>query len=208
MTGPFASVRAKLGAGGLGPLNEEGNGGVGREWDVLAVGRRGAQRGEWILLLAGDAEGGAAGGENLESGRLGQEACQARGGGEDLFQVVENQQGAAMAEEVGENGIDRALAGFAQTQGAGDGGEDEVGIDDGGEGNDRHAIRDLRGDGVGCGEGETSLADTAGSRDRHEAGAGGCEHGDEIGEIGVATEKRTAERGVRRQCDVGEAMGG
>ena len=112
--------------------------------------------------------GGRGSGETVAGGEGGRDSlC----GGEPLLAVVEDDQELARAEGGGEGHGQGAVAGLADAEGLGDGGEDESGIADRREIDEDGSVGEGRGDVVGDGEGETGFADAVRSS-RHFSRAG------------------------------------
>ena len=85
-----------------------------------------------------------------------------------MFEIVENQQGVLVLKTVGNHLQNWALTAFADIEGAGDGGQNELGIGDRGEGDEDDTVREngrgMRADA----DGQPSLADTAWTGQRQE----------------------------------------
>ena len=93
----FSSVSAKSGRGVAGALDEERD----------RLGRR--ERRDAVGLLAAEPQGRAAGREQLQAGRLGQQARERRRRGEHLLEVVEHEQQLLVAQVLAQR-LERALA--------------------------------------------------------------------------------------------------
>ncbi len=143
---------------------------------------RDGERGERELLLAGEAEGAAAGGEDSELGAGFEEQTEIGGGADDVFQVVDRQQGPAALKGGGDALRRWAVVLGDDAEGAGDGGENEVLVGDGSEGDEDVVVREGQGivQGRCHGEGEPCLADAARSGDGDEAMTGQKQTGNSV----------------------------
>ena len=89
------------------------------------VGREGSDA---VLVLHREAQGGPAGGEDRQAGAGGEEIGQQWGGIAELFEVVEDEQQAAMAEAIGQDRLDWSVGGDGDPEGEGDGAGDRGGV--------------------------------------------------------------------------------
>lgn len=110
-----------------GALAEQGDGRVRRQLpgERAGSGLGEAQRRDRKLVLAAQVEHGAARDEHLEAGRGPEQIGHDGGGGEDLLEVVQQEQQALVAQVVDEGIADRAAADVLETHGLGDGRHDE-----------------------------------------------------------------------------------
>ncbi len=154
---------------------------------LARVGRRRQAR-DLVLLLARDVQHGAAGDDRLDLGCRPQQVGDDRGGRDDLFEVVEDQQQTLVPEPVGQRLVDRSRGALRDAEGAGDPRRDEHGIADGLEGNEEDAVREV----VRCPgrqlERQPRLAGPARAGERQQPGRG--EQAGRRLELGVAPDER------------------
>ncbi len=153
------------------PLHEQVDRGVGESGDAIEdrIRLRDGQGRDRDDVLAAQPQPGAAGDQRLEAGAGAQQIGQVCARGENLLEVVQDQQHLAVAQR-GLQGRQRWLtARVAQAECGGDGGHDQIGIGDGRQPHQAHPvgerIRHRRADG----QGEARLANTAGTGQRHQA---------------------------------------
>ena len=150
---------------GLRPLHEEGRGGR-RADDIGGCSGLGHLQGEDRQeLLATHVERGAAGGQDLQRGTLGQQrGHQLPDRGQQVLAVVEQQQELRRA-QVGDDGVgDRLIDAGRDAQRGRDGRAHEARIGERREIDKDHAIGKLRGHVAGDGQGQPRLPDAAGTR--------------------------------------------
>ena len=119
-------------------------------------------------MLAADAQRGAAGRQHLQRGRGGEEAGHLRRGFDHVLAVVEEQQQLAGAEQRAQAGGERSVASLAEAERLGDRREDEGGIAERREVDERRPVGEGGRGVVGDRQSQPCLADTAGPGQRQE----------------------------------------
>ncbi len=110
---------------------------VGRR-KVAGIGQ--GERRHWEGVFAGEAQDDAAGDEQAEAGRVGEEIAEHNRGREDLLGIVEHQEEATLAEVPLQAVEQRSGALLPHPEGLRDRRRDEVGIADSGEGDEDDAV--------------------------------------------------------------------
>jgi hypothetical protein len=119
-----------------------------------------------------------------------QEVEDGRGRGEEVLEVVEDEQGLARA-EVGPQGVRYGIgAALPDAGGGGDGGDDLARIGDGGQLDEEDAVGEALPGGVGDRHGQPGLADAAQPGHGDEADAGAGEGGEDEIEVAFAADDR------------------
>jgi hypothetical protein len=154
------------------------------------------------IALAPNAQRLTAGNEHVQTGARLQERDETGRGRDEVFQVVEDNEGRRVCQRVAD-ALDRfALAGGGQTESFRDRGHDEARVAQGGERDEPDASEELVGDGVRDVEGEPRLADTAGTRQRDEPDPRVAEKFEDDGALVLASDKRCErprQRGPREE---------
>ena len=118
-----------------------------------------------------------------------------RRGLEDLLEIVEDQQQAAVPEEYGEQFLERTAAHIAQAERLGDSGDDEGGVADRRQVDERDPVGKGRGDVLGDPEGEAGLADAAGTGQGQEANVVPQQEVADSGHLSLASDERRKREG-------------
>ena len=169
-----------------------------------------AERRDRQFVLAGDAQRGAAGHDELRARRRGQQAADLRRRVEELLEVVDHQQQRAAREQAHQP---FALGGAQLLR---DLGGDERGVGERGERDEAGAVGELRGEPVGQLDREAGLADAAGPGEREQAHVGIGEQRGGGDQVGLAAEQRgrgsgeggRGQRGRRDDRGGGRGRGG
>ena len=129
-------------ADGLGSIDEQLDGWPrGQPLDRHALRERGhRQRADRVLALGPKPKRGAARCENLETGAAGQELVEVGSDADDLFEVVQHEQGGRFRELLDQDVHGRACALHGHAHRGGDARQDQLGLSDGSE---RHEYRPL-----------------------------------------------------------------
>lgn len=171
----------KVRADGGSALDEKFGCGIGREG------------GDWKILLAVDAEAGAAGGENFERGAGFERFGEKFGGGENLFEIIEDEQeGASVAKLFGDDLGDGTAAEGLDGEGFGKSRSDEIGIGDRAEANEFDARGKTRGESFGDGDGEARLPRSAGTRESEKENVGTQKKFGGLSDLKFAADERSA----------------
>ena len=155
------------------PLGEQPDRVVALRSQVEALGAvsgGSAERRHLPDALGGDAQRLAAGGDDLESGRAGQQPLAQAGARVDqVLAVVQHQQHAAMPEGLGERVEQRPAWLLVDADDGGQPGHDVLGLPQVAELDEPGAVREVARDGVEQPEREPRLADAAGAAQGHRA---------------------------------------
>lgn len=129
------------------------------------------QREDRDNVLAAEAQPGAAGHQGFEPGTGAQEIGKIRSSGDDLLEVIKDEQQLAIVKRLLERGQGRATTRFTQPHGQRDRGQDQIGIGDGRQPNQANAVAKRLSHRRPGRESEAGLADAAGSGERDQAHA-------------------------------------
>jgi len=170
-----------------------------QRWQPLRIGK--IERRDRVLLLPGDPQRGAARGKHLEVRRGLQEGAHDRRRGQDLLEVVENQE-QLLAAEVLLHPVQRPLLpADLDPEGVRDGRRDQLRVADRRERDPERAVPEVAG-GLGRElEGEAGLPGASRAGEGEQAGP--AEQGQPIGDLALAPDERGELRGqvVRRRVE-------
>ncbi len=183
------------GAGGRGPVEQQGDGGrVGNALEGVVV--RCGQRSQQDLVLGAHPERRPAGRHDDEVGAARHQVGQGGGRPGELLEVVEHEEH-PQAPQVADQGVEGVGVGeLWQAEGCGDPRDDECRLPDGGEVDGHRAggeRRPLPGEQL---EGEPGLADASRPGDRHQPMAV-CDQCAQLVDLGVAADQRCHRAGER-----------
>jgi hypothetical protein len=119
-----------------------------------------------MLVFPGETQPGPARDEDPDVGSSTEHIGHERGGIDDVFVIVQDEQQAAFAQECLEAGDEWLTPRFAQAEDLSDGSRDEIGMRNRREADEADAIREILGNSGGDGNGKPGLAHTAWSSQR------------------------------------------
>ena len=116
------------------------------------------ERRHHVLVFPGEAKSSPARDEDPDVGGSAEQIGHERGGVEDVFEIVQNEQQAPLAHECLKTSDQGFMARIAHAEDLSDGGRDQIGMRDRCEADEADAIREILGKPVGDGKGESGLA--------------------------------------------------
>ena len=111
-----------------------------------------------MLVLAGEAKPGPARDEDPDVGSSAEQVGHERGGVDDVFVIVQNEQQAPLAQECLKPRDQWFIARIAHAENVSDGGRNQIGMSDRREADEADAIREILGKLGGNGKGQSGLA--------------------------------------------------